>query len=121
MKKFAALELGLDDDMLSYRLRQITLLLPDLSERRLHPLHLCCCSHLGLPQWSTLCKVPIALSALVSSKGLSGQGSYYGHANDLHRLHAISLRMCCGRQIQIAHQRSMHAQACVDKIHLTEV
>ena len=38
VKKFAALELGLDDDMLSYRLRQITLLLPDLSEPSQHPL-----------------------------------------------------------------------------------
>ena len=32
VKKFAALELGLDEDMLSYRLRQLTLLLPDMSE-----------------------------------------------------------------------------------------
>ncbi len=40
VKKFAALELGLDDDMLSYRLRQITLLLPDLSEPTHDPSHL---------------------------------------------------------------------------------
>ena len=31
---FAAKELGLDADMLSYRLRQLTLLLPDMSESR---------------------------------------------------------------------------------------
>lgn len=35
VKKFAALELGLDEDMLSYRLRQLTLLLPDMSESAL--------------------------------------------------------------------------------------
>ena len=30
VQMFAAMELGLDTDMLSYRLRQLTLLLPDL-------------------------------------------------------------------------------------------
>ncbi|CAK0787048.1 hypothetical protein CVIRNUC_010264 [Coccomyxa viridis] len=33
VKMFAAKELGLDTDMLSYRLRQLTLLLPDMSSR----------------------------------------------------------------------------------------
>ena len=32
VKMFAAKELGLDTDMLSYRLRQLTLLLPDMSK-----------------------------------------------------------------------------------------
>ncbi len=31
VQMFAAKELGMDKDMLSYRLRQLTLLLPDLS------------------------------------------------------------------------------------------
>ena len=32
VKMFAAKELGLDTDMISYRLRQLTLLLPDMSK-----------------------------------------------------------------------------------------
>ncbi len=95
MKKFAALELGLDDDMLSYRLRQITLLLPDLSKTQIAPV--AChadCSLLEFLQCPTLCSfLLITLLAVLSSKGCCRQGPHHLHAIDLHKLHASSLRM----------------------------